>query len=268
MPLTQRVPSDATVLIMISRFLKIASLLFAAIIELTVVATAEDDRIPIAKITVWEDWVGHKEAEYRFGDKVANTKHIELSVKALPKERLTILKSQKEWKEFVERFARTDKESGKPIFARGHSFYGYESHELTGQKPAKFTPDFESEAVVILSVSKAQNEDLMGFLDIEVYKNEDRLRTFVFFGSGQPVVDNDRVDEAVAGYLYMVSIPRELTKLPVEIRMAYQSWGRICSEFSPPITNPDDVEGQHADRDDQGAGQPASALESKLKDRE
>ena len=248
--------------LMNSKVLKNASLLLMALMAPTVVATAEDDRKPAAKIAVWEDWVEHREAKYRFGDKVANTKHIELSVKALPKERLTILKSQEEWKGFVERFARIDKESGKPIFARGHSIYGYEPHELTGQKPAKFTPDFESEVVVILSVSKAQKEGLMGFLDIEVFKDKDRLRTFVFFGFGQPLVDNDGAKEAVAGFLYMVSIPRELAKLPVEIRMADQSWGRICSEFSPPITNPDDVEGQHADRAEQGgADQPATASE-------
>lgn len=206
-----------------------------ALMAPTVVATAEDDRKPAAKITVCEDWVEYREAKYRLGDRVANTKHIELSVKALPRERLTILKSQEEWKNFVERFAR---------------------------KPAKFTPDFGSEAVVILSANKAQKEGLGKFLDIEVFKDEDLLRTFVFFGLGQPAVDNDGAKEAVAGYLYMVSIPRELAKLPVEIRMADQSWGRICSKFSPPITNPDDAERKPADRAEQGgADQPATAPE-------
>ena len=95
------------IVIMNSRFSKSASLLLAALMTPAVVATAEDDRKPAAKRPAWEDWVGHTEAMYRkaggkFGDQVANTKDTELSVKALPKERLTILKSQEEWENFVE----------------------------------------------------------------------------------------------------------------------------------------------------------------------
>jgi len=231
---------------MIFRFSKNALLLLAALLTPTVIATAEDDRKSLAQKT---GWVESHEAGYSdaggevIGDEVANTKHAEISVKALPEERLTILKTQEEWKAFVERYARIDKASGKPVFVSASGF-------VADSKRTEFKPDFDSEAVVILSVDKAQKEGVRGFMDIEVFEDEDRLRAFVFFGSqtGKPVVVGE---EAVAGRAYMVSVPRKLATLPVEVRMARQSWGRVCSKFSPPITNFDDAERQPADRVEQ-----------------
>ena len=139
---------------MIFRFSKSASLLLAALLTPTVIATAENDRKPLAQDA---GWVESHEARYcdaggrAIGEEVANTKHVELSVMTLPKERLTILKSQEEWKEFVERFARIDKESGKPAFASASGLLG-------DSKRTDFTPDFDSEAVVILSADKSQKE--------------------------------------------------------------------------------------------------------------
>ena len=235
---------------MITRSSRKAALLFVALLPSSFIATGEEKEEPRARNA---PWVESHEASYcdvggeLIGEKVTETRHAELSAKALPKSRFTLLKTQEEWERFIERFARIDKKSGKPEFLSGAGF-------LADPKRTDFSPNFDSEAVLILSADKTHKEGIGAFMDIEVFEDEDRLRTFVFFASQspKPVVVGDAPEEVLAGHLYMVSVPRKLTDRPIDIRIARQSWGRVCSMFSPPIANSDAAEGQPTNRAEQG----------------
>ena len=109
------------------------------------------------------------------------------------------MKTQREWDQFVARFAQVDKQSGKPKFVSGSGFFG-------DPERVDFKLDFESEAVLILAAGKTHKEGLGGFMDVEVFEHKDRLRAFVFFASqpGKPNLPDHEAKETAAEHLYLV----------------------------------------------------------------
>ncbi len=81
-------------------------------------------------------------------------------------------------------------------------------------------------------------------MDIQVFENEGQLNAYAFFDPAYHEKNPlpQPYNEPVQGYFYLVTIPRKLAEHPVEYRMAEQTWGRICSICSPPITKPSKVE--------------------------
>lgn len=236
-------------------------LLLAALLPTTFIVTGEEAKKPVACDT---HWVMAGKAGYPLDKEAADTMHAELMAKALPDSRITMLRTRNEWDEFIKRFASVDKGSRKPEFL---SYTGLERHpHSVSQEQVGFAPDFDQQAVLVLSAEKSQKEGLSGLLDIEIFEDGGRFRAFAFFGpaDSEAVKPGDEPKESEVGRFYMVSIPRKLADQPVEFRMALQTWGRECSTFSPVITSLDATGNQRnipAEQD--SGGQPATRSESK-----
>lgn len=251
--------------------LKNAALLFAAFVALALSARGEERKDPL----IGSDWVEAPAAGYTDKDrkmidgKVRSSIPVEVLAKALPKARLTRLETQAGWDKFIDRFARVNKETGNPKFV-----YGVDDDMGGGTTRVDFSPDFKSEVALIFSADKSQMEGLGHLMGIEVFEKKGRLRVFAFFLNESAFSDHaeqggaDQLattpESKSEGHLYIVSVPKRLADHPVEYRMAAQSWGRICSSFSPAITFFDAAENESNNRAEQGgAEQPAIRSESK-----
>ena len=186
------------------------------------------------------DWVESHEAGYSdatgkmLGEGVAGTRHAELVAKAQPESRLTSLRSQEEWDEFIDKFARRDKDSGEVMFVSRSGLLGEPERE-------DFSPDFDSHEVLAIFANRLQDGVRGGLIDVEVIRVGDRLRTFAFLSSqaSEPALPGTALEEPVAGHLYLVAVPRERPGRQFEVRLALQGWGRVCSKFSPPLITPE-----------------------------
>ncbi len=72
-------------------------------------------------------------------------------------------------------------------------------------------------------------------MDIEVFNRKDELKAFVFFTSSNPLPKKKLNDAGTAGCFYIVTLPKVIAKKPITFNLATQSWGRVCSKFSPSI---------------------------------
>ena len=209
---------------------RLSTLILAPLVLFSGPAVAGEDtpQDPQAK------WVEAKDAGYPVdGSKMIDgVKFAQLLAKAMPETRISKVRNPEEWKKFIERFAQVDKDSGQPRFA---------AHQYPfASAPAKpdFAPDFGKEAVVVLAVDGGTRAGLGGFMDIELFRQNDKLDAFVFFqpSQGKKAAPSDPEVAAPAGFCFILTVPRDLIDQPVECRLAIQSWGRECSRFSPAMT--------------------------------
>jgi hypothetical protein len=180
---------------------------------------------PQKKPAHW-NWVESEEAQYcselgiPFGVEVESAISGELLAKADPKLVVTKVETKRAWRDFLDEFALFDEKSGEPRF---DAALGYEK---------KFEPDFKKEIVLVLSTKPAMREGIGGFMDIEVWEHKNELKVFSFFGGAGPAKIRGG---GKPKRLHLVTIPRRLVGKPACFRLAYQSWGRPCSRFSPVV---------------------------------
>lgn len=237
---------------------KNAALLIAAFLSPTFSVLGEEK----ANIVVGSDWVEAPAAGYTDEDrnvvegKVRNTTPVEMLAKAQPEATLTRLETQAGWDKFIDRFARVNKETGKPEFFCGVDDGLSRPTGPTGQ--VDFSPDFDREVVLVISTNNSQMEHLGHFKDIEVFEKQGKLSVFAFFLNQSAFSDeveqggveqfaNTRKPKS-EGHIHLVSFPKRLADHTVEYRMAAQSWGRVCASFSPAITFFDAAENEPNNR--------------------
>ncbi len=111
--------------------------------------------------------------------------------------------------------------------------------EIATGKQLRYKPDFRREQVLALFAGpELRGDDYMG---IEVYDGNNALRGFVFHGHAlegkDPIAISNAAGKPFRGTFYLATVPKQLEHKAIEFRMGYQSWGRVCSRFSPPIEN-------------------------------
>ena len=194
-------------------------------------ACAEERSSAIAhgRHAVANEYVDANEAGYLTQDgdliaeKTVNSSHFQLYAKKVPKLRTRKLATREEWDAFMEHYASIDVATGKRL-----------AH----------VPNFKKEMVLAVFSDSSKRGD--SFMDIEVYSHENILKGFVFLGhtleEHDPVKVGKAIDMPFIGNFYFATVPREFAMHDIEFRVAYQSWGRPCSRFSPMITPETPVE--------------------------
>jgi hypothetical protein len=177
-------------------------------------------------------YLGYQSGE--IGREVPQTRGLVLFAKTLPRSKLITLTTKGDWDVFLGKYAAIDQESGKPLFTTDRG-----AAEKNG-----LSPDFEKDALLVLFSKQSAVINPMEFAEIEVFEDQGILRAFAFFGGGfrNAAQLPENVKEPVQGHFYMVAIPKKLAHHSVGFRMARQNWGRVCSKFSPQITQADLVE--------------------------
>jgi hypothetical protein len=156
------------------------------------------------------EYVEAKEAGYD----PANTKmepitikYIQLPAKEAPKAGVSRITNADEWNAFLNTHANTQDATGKPL---------------------DWTPDFSEN---VLAVVFADNRGCR-FSDVELYAINNTLKGYLFHKTGTP-----RDNVPVCDSYYVMAIPKKFSGMPIEARVGVQSWGRVCSRFSPAITD-------------------------------
>ena len=147
--------------------------------------------------------------------KPIKSKYIQFLALKVPTARINRIVTAKEWETFTKQFAGIEIGTGKQL---------------------SYKPDFAKEQVLVLFAGPQFRVDT--FMDIEIYSEKNTLKGFVFHGLGSgkdPIAISKAADQPFHGTFYLAAIPKRFKQHTLEFRMAYQSWGRVCSKFSPLI---------------------------------
>ena len=193
--------------------------------------TAEDDKSLLEPPTSFSVAHGaHKDAKAYVDAKEAGyerlaamaapiqSEHFQLLAQKKPVAPVSGVTIAKQWDAFLKEYAGIDIGTGK---------------QLT------YTPDFTREQVLALFAGPELRGD--DYMDIEVYAENATLKGFVFHGYAvegkDPIAISEAAGQPFRGTFYLATVPKQFVHKAIEFRMGYQSWGRVCSRFSPPIKN-------------------------------
>jgi hypothetical protein len=148
---------------------------------------------------------------------LVETKELQILARKKPDSRIIRIVTDKAWEAFIKEFAGVETKTGKPLSLR---------------------PDFTQQLVLAFYVGPEMRGN--SFSDIEIYAGKNTLNSFIFHGPEKgkdPVAISKGAKQTFLGTFYIAILPAKYKNHTLEFRMAYQSWGRECSRFSPPVTN-------------------------------